>query len=47
MVLFYTIKQVVGIHSLNGFRTTKIGGTGWEKVKYNGITGYCGYKYLK
>ena len=23
------------------------GGTGWAKVKYNGITGYCGYKYLK
>lgn len=22
-------------------------GTGWAKVKYNGITGYCGYKYLK
>ena len=22
-------------------------GTGWAKVKYNGITVYCGYKYLK
>ena len=30
-----------------GSKVVYYSGTGWAKVKYNGITGYCGYKYLK
>ena len=30
-----------------GAKVTYYSGTGWAKVKYNGKTGYCGYKYLK
>lgn len=30
-----------------GKKVEYINGTGWAKVKYNGKTGYCGYRYLK
>lgn len=30
-----------------GAKVTYYSGTGWAKVKYDGKTGYCGYKYLK
>lgn len=30
-----------------GAKVEYIKGTGWANVKYNGKTGYCGYRYLK